>query len=370
MSSKIDKIESSLTKENTRELKGKASKKSKNENIKKQVANQFNTEMSSSSTVKGMAIKKDKKTGKEKAPANPNRVERAKPGRRKGQKPYDRIRDADGNVTAYINQHGAIILADERKQLIRAVDSLYRKRKELANREEGMLFGYNKDGELIKEQDPIMTFRASKSIDQFETREDLYNYINEIREFTSRGYVKRVADDMKDRYLKTIRNTTDMTDEEFNIIKRRIEKMSVKEFSVRFGFDIFGTITEYYERSNKTSSERRQYIQNQRTKEMTPKQIEEYLQKQEEWQSSTGGSASNVEDIMRRLGIGDDGINVDEEMKKFKDYREKKKQKKERERQRIEKKKQEIEVKYQEFLKDFNLVDSPEIRAKFNNVIN
>lgn len=364
--SKIKDIESSLKQEKT---VSKSTKRGKNKTnkaeIEAKVAGQFSTEMGSAAKVKGMSIKTDKKTGKS-INTNPNRVEEPKRGRKKGQKAYNKIKDADGKVTAVINQHGVIFSVQEQKALKSAVDSLNRKRKELANREEGLLVGYDINGNLMKSQDAIMTFQASKSVDQFESREAYFNYYNQIKHFTSRGYVKSLSDDMKDRYLKTIRNTTEMTDEEFNEIKKRIEKMSVKEFSMRFGLDIFGTITEYYERSNKTSSERRQYIQNQRTKDMTPKQIEEYLQKQEEWQSSAGGSASNVEDIKRRLGIGEDSIQVDLNENRFTKYREDKKRKLEKEQQRKERKAQETEDKYQAFLKEFGLEDSPSVREKFN----
>lgn len=364
--SKIKDIESSLKQEKT---VSKSTKRGKNKTnkaeIEAKVAGQFSTEMGSAAKVKDMAVKTDKKTG-ESVNNNPNRVEETKRGRKKGQKAYNKIKDADGKVTAVINQHGVIFSVQEQKALKSAVDSLNRKRKELANREEGLLVGYDINGNLMKSQDAIMTFQASKSVDQFESREDYYKYYDKIKHFTSRGYVKSLSDDMKDRYLKTIRNTTEMTDEEFNEIKKRIEKMSVKEFSMRFGLDIFGTITEYYERSNKTSSERRQYIQNQRTKDMTPKQIEEYLQKQEEWQSSAGGSASNVEDIKRRLGIGEDSIQVDLNENRFTKYREDKKRKLEKEQQRKERKAQETEDKYQAFLKEFGLEDSPSVREKFN----
>lgn len=366
---KIKKIESNLAKEGNAKKtpRVKIKKQNNKADIEAQVAGQFATKTSkASSTVESLAHKRDKTTGKLLTSHNPNRVEEPKRGRKKGQKNYNKIIDADGKTTAVINQHGVLFSVEEQKALKSAVDSLMKKRKDLANREDGLLVGYDINGKLMKSQDQIMTFKASKSVDQFESREEYYNYYNKIKEFTNRGYTKALANDMKDRYLKTIRNTTDMTDDEFNTIKKRIEKMSVKEFSMRFGLDIFGTITEYYERSHKTSSERRQSIQNQRTKDMTPKQIEEYLQQQEEWQASSGGAASNVEDIKRRLGIGEDSIQVDLKDNRFTKYREDKKRKREREQQRKEKKSQEIEEKYQAFLKEFGLEDSPKVREKFN----
>lgn len=369
--SKIKDIESSLKQEKT---VSKSTKRGKNKTnkaeIEAKVAGQFSTEMGSAAKVKDMAVKTDKKTG-ESVNNNPNRVEETKRGRKKGQKAYNKIKDADGKVTAVINQHGVIFSVQEQKALKSAVDSLNRKRKELANREEGLLVGYDINGNLMKSQDAIMTFQASKSVDQFESREDYYKYYDKIKQFTSRGYVKSLADDMKSRYLKTVLNSTDISDEDYNILKKRLEKMSVKEFSMRFGLDLFGTITEYYERSYKTSSERRQYITNERTKDMDEEEIEGYLQQQEAWQASTGGAASNIEDIKRRLGIEDNedeenSIQVDLNENRFTKYREDKKRKLEKQKERMEKKKKETEAKYQAFLKEFGLEDSPSVRERFN----
>lgn len=361
---KIKEIESSMKSEGTKPLKEKKKQSQKMKADAKSVASQFNTQEANVSKAKAFAIKSGEKL------TNPNRLGEKKkgPGRQKGQKNFNKIKDADGKTTAIVNQHGVIFLVQEQRALKSAVDSLERKRKMLANNELGLLVGFDRSGKLTGDKDPLMTFEATKSMNQFKTHEDYFNYYNKIKEFTDRKYLTDVANDMKDRYLKTIQNTTGMTEKDFEKIKRKIDKMSTKEFAMRFGHNIFGTITEYYERADMTGGERRQQIINKKTKDMTQAEIDEYMRKQDEWDTNAGGSAANVDDIMARIGLGEDAIQVDMKNNRYTEYREDQKRKKEKQKMRKEQKLKENEQKYQEFLKMFDLEDTDENRSKFKHL--
>lgn len=365
--SKIKNIENSLKREGSFGVEQKESKAKRAEQI---VASQFTTEVASASKVKGLAIR-GASTKNTSQPNNPNARERKKNvardghGRLKGQKNLKRVKDEKGKVIEIINQHGVSFTPQDQKTLKSAVDSLERKRKNLANSELGLLVGFDLNGQLTGEKDPIMTREVSKGLQQFKSREEFENCLREIKEFTSKDYIKDLTNDMKSRYIKTIANTTDMTDSEFEEIKKAISKMSQKEFAMRFGHGIFGTITLYYERYDKTDK-REERIKRAKDK-MTAEELKEYEQRQAETEAAGGGSAVNVEDIKRRLGIGEDSIQVDTKNNRYTQFREQQKAQRARKREKREAEAKAYEDKYQKFLSDWGLEDNEKTREKFRS---
>lgn len=329
------------------------------------VASQFSTETATAGLVKSMAKSKTDNTSQ---PNNPNAWERKKNvktdghGRMRGQKNLTRIKNEEGKVVEIRNQHGVTFSVAEEKELKSLVDSFYRKRANLANSELGLLVGYDHNGQLTGTKDRIMLKEYSKGLQQFRTKEAYDAYKAEIKEFTSRSYFTDLTNDYKNRLLKTIASTTNLTDEEFKVVKKQISKMSQKEFAMRFGLGIFGTITAFYERYDKTGK------RTKKLEDMTKDELEAYEARQAELEASGGGAAVNADDLYKRLGIGEDSIKVDTKNNRYTEYRDQQKLKRERERQKREAKAQEYEAKYQEFLTKFNQEDNEQTRAMFKHL--
>lgn len=388
--SKIKQIESSMKKGSLAGLKEKAKQaKGKSESTAKKSS--VKTEEAKASKTSGLKIY-GAKVSTTNQPNNPNARTRKKVvandghGRLKGQKNLVKHKDAEGNVYGLENEHGVVFTLGQQKMLKAAVDSLERKREKLKNSEVGLLVGYDLSGELTGEKDPLMTREFSKGLHQFKNMKEFEMTMNELREFNSRDYIKNLTEDMKNRYLKTIANTTDMTEKEFEKIQKKISKMSQKEFAMRFGMDLFGTITLYYDNFDTTDRTERKHAALKNNKELefkkkyksgkrAQKAYNKWLKKFEHdlelerarLDAMGGGSAVNVEDIKRRLGIGEDSIEVDLKNNRYTQYREQQKAQRERKRQKREADSQAYERKYQQFLNDWGLEDTEKTREKFRS---
>lgn len=356
------------------------------------VASQFSTETASTAQVKGLAIGASKHGQNAVNPNNPNSRRRKKSvaadghGRMKGQKNYVKVRDDKGNITGYINEHGVEFTKQELKNLRSGVDTLIKKQNRMKDSELGLLVGYDMNGKLINDKDRLMTFDGQKGLHQFTSKDQYDRYMEELRTLTNRNYMSDLVNDYKGRYLKTIRNTTDMSDAEYQKIVKHINKMSQKEFALRFGMDLFGTITLYYNNFDTTdrTANKHQAIKNNKQAEFKNKyksekkaqrEYSKWLKKYERQleleharlEAAGGGSAVNIEDIYRRLGIGEDSVQVDTKNNRYTQHREQQKRKRQREQERRDAKAQEYEEKYQEFLTKFNQEDNEQTRAMFKH---
>ena len=356
------------------------------------VASQFSTETASTAQVKGLAIGTSKHGQNAVNPNNPNSRRRKKSvaadghGRVKGQKNYIKVRDEKGNITGYINEHGVEFTKQELSKLRSGVDTLIKKQNRMKDSEYGLLVGYDMNGKLINDKDRLMSFEGQKGLHQFTNRQQFDRYMEELSVLNSRSYLKDLTNDYKSRYLKTIRNTTDMSDAEYEKIVKHINKMSHKEFAMRFGMDLFGTITLYYNNFDTTdrTTKKHEAIKNNKKAEFqnkyksgkkADKAYSKWLQKYERQleleharlEAAGGGSAVNIEDIYRRLGIGEDSVQVDTKNNRYTQHREQQKRKRQREQQRRDDKAREYEEKYQEFLTKFNQEDNEQTRAMFKH---
>lgn len=379
--SKIKSIETSLKQEGSQaKTKSKAKTKKDAQAI---IASQFSTETASTAQVKGLAIQTSKHGQNAVNPNNPNSRRRKKSvaadghGRMKGQKNYVKVRDDKGNITGYINEHGVEFTKQELKSLRSGVDTLIKKQNRMKDSELGLLVGYDMNGKLINDKDRLMSFEGQKGLHQFTTKAQYERYMDELKTLNNRNYMSDLVNDYKGRYLKTIRNTTDMSDAEYQKIVKHINKMSQKEFALRFGMDLFGTITLYYDNFDTTdrTANKRNALKEKKQNELSKRQYKKWLksyekdlaQRQAVLDASGGGSAVNIEDIYRRLGIGEDSIQVDTKNNRFTQHREQQKRKREREQQRRNEQAQEYEEKYQQFLNDWGLEDTEKTREKFRS---
>ena len=357
------------------------------------VASQFSTETASTAKVKGMAVGNSLQPAKSPHgsnavnPDNPNSRRKKKVGsggRTKEQKNYVKVRDDKGNITGYINEHGVEFTTKELKALRSGVDTLIKKQKRMKDSELGLLVGYDMNGKLINDRDRLMTFEGQKGLHQFTNRQQYDRYMEELKTLTNRNYMSDLVNDYKGRYLKTIRSTTDMSDKEYQKIVKHINKMSQKEFAMRFGMDLFGTITLYYDNFDTTdrTANKHQAIKNNKQAEFQNKYKSEKRAQREynKWlrkferdldlhharlDAAGGGSAVNIEDIYRRLGIGEDSVQVDTKNNRYTQHREQQRAKRQREQERRDEQAQEYEDKYQQFLNDWGLEDTEKTREKF-----
>lgn len=362
-----NKIEKELTKEGSKSLKNIKSKAKKAKAAEQVKQSNHKTEEAKSSTPGGIKLFRSKSNNVS-IPTNPNSRERKKKvsedghGRMKGQKNLVKLKNGSGQVYEIINQHGVSFSPQDEKDLRSLVDGFYRKRANLAKNEMGLLLGYDKDGNLSQTKDRILTIEFSKGLQQFKSYDEFESYKAEIKRYNSRSYLTDLTNEYKDKLLKTIANTTDMSDKEFDEIKKKISKMSQKEFAVRFGIGFFGTLSLYYDRHDKTGE------RSKRLEDMSMEELKTHEARQAISETERGGSASNIDDVKRRLGIGEDALGIEDEMAKFRKYREDRKRKEERRKEKKLQKEQAEEAKFQEFLKQFNQEDNEQTRAMFKHL--
>ena len=307
--------------------------------------------------------------------------EARKPGRKKGDKNMYKIRNSKGQVVEMVNQHGVFLTVNDQKELKSLVDNFYKKRAKLRTSEVGLLMGYDENLELTQKKDRIMTVEFSKGMNQFKSYEEFEAYKAEIKRFNSQSYQKDVVNRYKDSFLKMLWKTTDIDTAQYEKIKKQINKMSQKEFAVRFGLGICGTIAQYYDTYAVSNS-----LPTKDLSQMTEQQLKWHEENQSRAEALGGGSVANLEDLYWRLGWDKNGnpidpkklaaeevedgerksaLDVSEKYQKYEQARQNEKAAKVASKKQQTQKKREAEEKYQSFLKFTNRPDNAESRKAF-----
>lgn len=299
------------------------------------------------------------------ANSNPNQVEKKKNvqkdghGRMKGQKNLIAVRDESGKIIARTNKHGVTFTTEEQKKLNQAVDRFYKKRKTIHTREVAIFLGYDMEGQLSGKKDRFLTDEFSKGLHQFKTKDSYERVMAQLNEYNSASYVNDIVNDYKNRLVKTIANTGTLQDKELEKVTKTISKMSQKDFALRFGNGYFGTLTEYY-KNQVEEDEQKKLFEEKGIKPDNP----------------SPGRAGNLADLMRKLGKGEDALEVDKENNAFaiakramKEEQQRKRNKKEKQRARNERQRDEKlaqrEVEYQKMLKLTGATDNQQMRQLF-----
>lgn len=299
------------------------------------------------------------------ANTNPNRVEKKKNvekdghGRLKGQKNLIPVRDGSGKIVAKTNKHGVTFTTEEQKKLNQAVDRFYKKRKTIHTREVAIFLGYDMEGQLSGKKDRFLTDEFSKGLHQFKTRDSYDRVMAQLEEYNSASYINDIVNDYKNRLVKTIANTGTLQGHELEKVTKTISRMSQKDFALRFGNGFFGTLTEYYK--------------NQVEEDEQKKLFEEHGI---ESSNAVLGRSANLTDLMKKLGKGEDALEVDKENNAFavakramREDRQRKQNKKAKERARNERQRDEKlaqrESEYQKMLKLTGATDNKQMRELF-----
>jgi hypothetical protein len=156
--------------------------------------------------------------------------------RRKPSSTKGRVK-GDKNVTSlgagsFVNQHGVEFTDAEREAIRQAVNSVKRKKKRILSDTTGKYAGLktfltSNDGSLTG-----ILGDFSTSMNQFETREGLENYMKRLDRMRSRGYETELMNRVKENYIKTIEPSFKGRDDAFI---EHIKKMPVQEFFARRG---------------------------------------------------------------------------------------------------------------------------------------
>lgn len=169
-------------------------------------------------------------------------------GRLKGTKNADKIYDHKGRLIGKVNQYGVEFSTKELEDLRRAVNSVKRKAKNI--REKGgamaLLLGYDQHGNLRTDKDYLFSENHSYSMAQFKTKQAYLNYMERLNKMKTRGYEKEVANEMKRRYILAMKKTQVSSSPEFYDVIDHIRNMSLEEFAIRVGQDVFESISYVY----------------------------------------------------------------------------------------------------------------------------
>lgn len=173
---------------------------------------------------------KSLESGLVKKTPNKRRKSTGKTGRSKGDK---NVKSLGGGQ--FINQHGVEFSSAEREAIRQAVNGVKRKKKRImtdtTGKYEGMkAYFTSNDGTLTG-----ILGEHSTSMNQFETREALENFLDRMNRMRTRGYENELMKRTKDNYIKNLEPTFKGKDDEF---LKHLERMPVSEFFNRRGSDL------------------------------------------------------------------------------------------------------------------------------------
>lgn len=169
-------------------------------------------------------------------------------GREKGAK---NLKKVDGG---FVNQHGVMFTAEEKKALERAANTANRKRKRMLEQEGklprfsgGQPTGYTVSSLQVmgKESDFIIS-RKSKSLQRFKTKEEYERYLDSLRVINSRDYIKKRTELYKRNHMRAIEN---VFGDEANDVLEAIENMPEEEYRLLLQSDEMLEVNYVYDPS-------------------------------------------------------------------------------------------------------------------------
>ena len=159
-----------------------------------------------------------------------------KKGRKKGQVNLKAVKDDNGEKVGVKNKHGVEFTLKEKKQFEARVKNIWKKQERLKNDELGLLFGYNKKGELKNRRD-FLLLDHSTSLHQFKSRADFEHYFEQVKYASAKGYEQEQVGELKRSYIEKVREKQSITDDQADIIEKKIKEMTDKEFALRYGLN-------------------------------------------------------------------------------------------------------------------------------------
>ena len=173
---------------------------------------------------------KSLESGLVKKNTNKRRKSTGKTGRSKGDK---NVKSLGGGQ--FINQHGVEFSSTEREAIRQAVNGVKRKKKRIMTDTTGKYEGMkayltSNDGSLTG-----ILGEHSTSMNQFESREALENFLERMNRMRTRGYEQELMNRTKDNYIKNLEPTFKGKDDEFI---KHLKRMPSTEFFNRRGSEL------------------------------------------------------------------------------------------------------------------------------------